>query len=58
MNPPRECAFAQIPEDHAHQGDENIKRRTRPQMTRPLRARPALGATLGTTRSSQPLNRA
>src|SRR5450755_3517866 len=41
MNPPRECAFAQIPEDHEHQGDENIKRRTRPQMTCPLRARSA-----------------
>jgi hypothetical protein len=38
MNPPRECAFAQIPGDHEHQGDENIKRRTRPQMTCPLRA--------------------
>src|ERR1022692_2972477 len=41
MNPPRECAFAQIPEDHEHQGDEYIKRRTRPQMTCPLRARSA-----------------
>ena len=38
MNPPREYAFAQIPEDHEHQGDENIRRRTRPQMTCPLRA--------------------